>query len=156
MILWGWKHCRNPEAYDEDPVSELARLYRLAADLIDEGERAGADATVVERGRAVEEAARAETAKLHAGDPENVALWKQFMPHCVGALQQVYDRLDIHFDEQRGESAYEEMLPGVVADLQAKGLAVESEGALCIFVEGTPAPFMVRKSDGAFTYATSD
>src|SRR5207237_1506381 len=101
-----------------------ARLYRLSNQRIKEGDAAA------------EEAARNETSKLHAGDPENRALWQQFMPHCLAALQKVYDRLDVHFDEWLGESAYDEMLPGVVADLQAKGLAVESEGALVVEVPG--------------------
>jgi arginyl-tRNA synthetase len=110
----------------------------------------------VERGRPVEQAARMETSKLHAGDAENRALWKQFMPHCLDALNQVYERLDIHFDKWLGESAYDVMLPGVVKDLKTKGLAVESQGALVVEVEGLSAPFMVQKSDGAFNYATSD
>jgi arginyl-tRNA synthetase len=144
QIIWGWKNHRNEEAYRADPVGELARLYRVSASQIKEGDAA------------VEEAARQETSKLHAGDPENRALWKQFMPHCLEALKKVYERLDIHFDEWLGESAYDEMLPQVVADVKAKGLAVESQGALVVEVPGLPAPFMVQKSDGAFNYATSD
>jgi arginyl-tRNA synthetase len=111
---------------------------------------------LVEEGQVVDKAARQETARLHAGDPENRALWQGFMPHCLGALQEMYDRLDIHFDVQLGESAYDSMLPGVVADLQARGLAVLSEGAICVFVEGFENPVIVRKSDGAFNYSTSD
>jgi arginyl-tRNA synthetase len=111
---------------------------------------------LVARGRAVDEAGRAETVKLHEGDPENRALWEQFIPHCLRALNKVYEQLDIHFDEQRGESAYQPMLADVVADLQKRGLAVESEGALVVFVPGMPAPCIVRKRDGAFNYATTD
>ncbi len=144
QIIWGWKNHRDEAAYERDPVGELARLYRLSADRIKAVDRS------------VEEAARQETSKLHRGDPENRALWQQFMPHCLAALRRMYDRLDIHFDEWLGESAYDEMLAGVVQDLQAKGLASESEGALVVPVEGLGAPFMVRKSDGAFNYATSD
>jgi arginyl-tRNA synthetase len=144
MILWGWKNHRDDAAYQADPVAELARLYRLAQSKIKAGD-AG-----------VEEAARAETAKLHEGDPENRALWEQFMPHCLGALQTIYDRLGVKFDVELGESFYDPMLAGVVKDLEAKGLAVPSEGATVVFVEGTEAPFIVRKSDGAFNYATTD
>lgn len=111
---------------------------------------------VVNLGRETTEAARAETAKLHAGDPENRALWERFMPHCFGALQAIYDRLGVRFDVQLGESFYQPMLADVVADLQAKGLAVESEGATVVFVEGANAPFIVRKRDGAYNYATTD
>jgi len=144
MILWGWKNARDEVHYSEDPVGELARLYRLAQDRIKAGETA------------VEEAARVETAKLHAGDPENRALWKQFMPHCLGALQSIYDRLGVRFDVQLGESFYDSQLESVVAELLQSGLAVESEGAIVVFVEQTEAPFIIRKRDGAFTYATTD
>ena len=60
------------------------------------------------------------------------------------------------FDVQLGESFYDPQLASVVADLQARGLAVESEGAIVVFVEQTEAPFLIRKRDGAFTYATTD
>ena len=144
MILWGWKHHRDEAAYEADQVAELARLYRLAQSRIKGGDSA------------VEDAARAETAKLHAGDPENRALWERFMPHCLAALDGVYDRLGVRFDVALGESFYDPMLAGVVAELEEKGLARPSEGATVVFVEGSKAPFMVRKSDGAFNYATTD
>ncbi len=144
MILWGWKHHRDEAAYEAGPVVELARLYRLAQDKI-KAKEAG-----------VEEATRAETAKLHAGDPENRALWDQFMPHCLAALGAMYDRLGVRFDVQLGESFYDPMLAGVVADLEARGLAVASEGATVVFTEATKVPMLVRKSDGAYNYATTD
>ena len=111
---------------------------------------------VVTHGRQVAEESRQETAKLHEGDPENRALWDQFMPLCLAALQSIYDRLGVTFDVQLGESFYDPMLKDVVEDLERKGLAVPSEGATVVFVEGSRAPFLVRKSDGAFNYATSD
>lgn len=104
----------------------------------------------------IAEKARQETARLHAGDEENNALWNDFLPKCLGAIQGVYDRLQIEFDETLGESYYQPMLADVVADLEAKGIAKESEGAVCVFNEGFPFPFIVRKTDGAFTYATTD
>jgi arginyl-tRNA synthetase len=55
-----------------------------------------------------------------------------------------------------GESAYQDQLAGVVRSLEEQKIACESEGATCVFVEGNAAPFIVKKSDGAFTYATSD
>ena len=78
------------------------------------------------------------------------------MPHCLAALQAVYDRLGIRHDVQLGESFYDKMLAGVVRDLESQGLAVPSEGATVVFSEGFKAPFMVRKSDGAYNYATTD
>jgi arginyl-tRNA synthetase len=106
--------------------------------------------------REVQDATRVETAKLHAGDFENRVLWDQFMPHCLAALQTVYDRLDIKHDVHLGESFYDPMLADVVKDLESKGLAVESNKATVVFSEGFKAPFMVRKSDGAYGYATTD
>jgi len=100
--------------------------------------------------------AREETAKLHTGDAENLDLWKRFLPECLDAIQVVYDRLDIHFDLTLGESYYQPMLADVVADLKQKGLAQESQGAICVFAEGLKAPSIVQKQDGAFTYATTD
>jgi len=144
MILWGWKHARDEAAYAAEPVAELARLYRLAQDRIKAG---AAD---------VEEAARAETAKLHAGDPENRALWEQFMPHCLGALDAIYERLGVRFDVALGESFYDPMLADVVKDLEAREIAQSSEGATVVFVDGSKTPFMIRKSDGAYNYATTD
>lgn len=100
--------------------------------------------------------ARQETSRLHAGDGDNQTLWDEFLPACVAALNSVYVRLDIHFDLTRGESAYNDRLAGVVNSLKEQGLAVDSDGATCVFMEGNDAPFIVQKSDGAFTYATTD
>lgn len=100
--------------------------------------------------------AREETARLHAGDEVNYRLWKQFVPRCREALDRMYERLGVSFDLTLGESFYQPMLDGVVADLERKGIARKSEGAMCIFIEGNEAPFIVRKADGAFTYATTD
>jgi arginyl-tRNA synthetase len=144
MILWGWKNHRDEAAYASEPVGELARLYRLASGKIE-----GGDAEV-------ERATRAETAKLHAGDPENRALWAEFMPHCLDALHGIYQRLGTTFDVELGESHYDPMLADVVADLEARGLAVESKGATVVFTSESKAPFIVRKSDGASNYATTD
>ena len=144
MILWGWKNHRDEPAYAANPVAELARLYKFTQARIQAG-AAG-----------VEEAARAETARLHSGDPENRALWSQFMPHCLEALHAIYRRLGTTFDVELGESFYDPMLADVVTDLQARGLAVASEGATVVFTEGSKTPFLIRKSDGAYNYATTD
>ncbi len=101
-------------------------------------------------------AARDETAKLHAGDATNLALWNEFMPACLQALQGVYDRLGVKFDLTLGESWYNPLLAGVVDELLKSGMAVESDGAICVFIPGNAAPFIVRKADGAYTYATTD
>lgn len=100
--------------------------------------------------------ALAETAKLHEGDPENVGLWKRFLPACLEELQKTYDRLNVEFDHTLGESFYHDRLAPVVKDLKAKGLATESDGAQCVFLDGYDTPFLVQKRDGAFLYATTD
>ncbi len=100
--------------------------------------------------------AREETAKLHHGDEENRRLWNEFLPACLAALQRMYDRLGTHFDLALGESYYDPMLPAVVDELKKQNLAQESDGAVCVFIEGHAAPFIVQKGDGAFTYATTD
>jgi arginyl-tRNA synthetase len=101
-------------------------------------------------------AAREETAKLHAGDAQNLALWQQFMPACLAAIDAMYARLGVHFDLALGESFYQPFLAEVVESLQLQSIATESDGAVCVFIKGVEAPFIVRKSDGAYTYATTD
>jgi len=104
----------------------------------------------------IAEAVLEETAKLHAGDPENVRLWHEFLPPCRAEIQRLYDRIGISFDVEHGESFYHDRLTAVVDDFQRRSLAQESEGALCVFLDGFDAPMIVRKKDGAFLYATTD
>ncbi len=104
----------------------------------------------------IAESVLAETAKLHAGDPENRRLWEEFLPFCEEEINHIYNRLDIHFDEIRGESKYEDRLAPVVDELLVKGIARESDGAVCIFFPDQEAPMIVRKKDGAFLYSTTD
>jgi arginyl-tRNA synthetase len=104
----------------------------------------------------IEQAVLEETAKLHAGDPENLRLWHEFLPNCRDEIARVYRRLDIKFDHEYGESFYHDRLASVVADLRAKGLAEDSQGAVCVFVEGFDTPMIVQKKDGAFLYSTTD
>jgi arginyl-tRNA synthetase len=99
---------------------------------------------------------RGETAKLHAGDPVNRALWDKFLPYCLAAMESMYQRLGIKFDHTLGESFYQPMLGSVVTELKSKDLARINEGATCVFVEGHEAPLIIQKTDGAFTYGTTD
>src|SRR5208283_853735 len=97
MIIYGYKHFLEPDAYRNQPVLELARLYRLVRQLVDEDPQVG-------------RACQAETAKLHVGDAENHRLWQEFMPYCLEDIQRIYRRLDVHFDRALGESYYHDML----------------------------------------------
>ena len=163
MILWGWKHCRDDARFAADPTAELGRLYRLVRKVADakpeelarDPEAAALAARYPDTGREV----LVETAKLHEGDPENRALWEQFMPFCRAEIDRIFSRLHVSFDHALGESFFQPMLAGVVAELMADPAvrARESRGAIGIFLNGEDAPpFLIRKADGAFLYATTD
>ena len=163
MILWGWKHCRDDARFAADPTAELGRLYRLVRRVADaKPEELARDPEAAALAARYPEASRevlAETAKLHEGDPENRALWEQFMPFCRSEIDRIFSRLDVSFDHALGESFFQPMLAGVVADLMADPAvrARESRGAIGIFLNGEDAPpFLIRKADGAFLYATTD
>jgi arginyl-tRNA synthetase len=104
----------------------------------------------------IDEAVLEETARLHAGDPENMRLWHEFLPHCRDEIARVYRRLNVAFDYEYGESFYQPMLAEVVDDLVRRGLARESQGAICVFLDGFETPMIIQKKDGAFLYATTD
>ncbi|MCX7826973.1 MAG: arginine--tRNA ligase, partial [Verrucomicrobiae bacterium] len=76
------------------------------------------------------------------------------------AFERVYQRLGVRFDHALGESFYHPRLAAVVTELKNKGIAEESEGAVCVFFRDVPQlkdkPFLIQKSDGAFLYATTD
>lgn len=146
----------TPEGEPKAGVEPLAALEKL---YIRAGQVAKEDPEFAAR-------AREELAKLQAGDAKNHAIWRRFVEITKESLDRTYKDLDISFDLWRGESTYNEMLPGVVQLLQERGLAREDEGALCIFFneqEDAPAdlrkmkePLIVRKKDGAFLYSTTD
>ncbi|MFM7520066.1 MAG: arginine--tRNA ligase [Planctomycetota bacterium] len=161
MIIWGWKHCRDDGAFAADPTAELGRLYRLVRKVADaKPEDLAADPLAADLAARHPDAGREvleETAKLHAGDAENRALWQRFMPACLADIERLYSRLDVSFDHWLGESFFQPFLADVVADLERRGLARESRGATGIFLDGDDKPpFLVRKADGAFLYATTD
>ncbi|MBW3597016.1 MAG: arginine--tRNA ligase [Planctomycetes bacterium] len=164
MVIYGYKHFRDEARYQDDPVTELARLYQLVHQIIEHqaGKPTRGPApldqlpSLSEPHPNLERRVLDETARLHRGEEENLRLWKEFMPACLSALHQVYDRLGVRFDHELGESYYDDRLSKVVEDVQAKGVAEESEGAICIFIHEFPAPMIIRKSDGSFLYATTD
>ncbi len=108
--------------------------------------------------------AREEVVKLHNNDKDTISVWKEFVKESRRHYQPIYETLqiDLIYKDERGESFYKDMLADVVGELKKKGLAVESEGAVCVFPpgfkdkEGKPLPMIVQKSDGAFLYATTD
>lgn len=146
-IIWAWKHHRDEAALAVDAIGELERLYKLGMAKSKEDP-------------AVAEACRAELALLQGGDADNRALWERFVAISRAEAEDVYRRLEVAFDTWHGESFYNDALPGVVDDLLARGIAVETQGAVGVFFEpgsGLPeTPFLIRKTDGAFLYATTD
>ncbi|HEV8060873.1 MAG TPA: arginine--tRNA ligase, partial [Gemmataceae bacterium] len=151
ILLYGFKHFREEEALAADPLRELARIYVHVRNLMNVGDNDDAEDAVTP----VAQAVREETAKLHAGDPENVELWRQFMPWCLEEINRVYRRLDVQFDNTLGESFYNPMLGGIVQDLLAEGVAQATEDGVAIFFGEDQTPAFVRKN-GAFTYTTTD
>jgi arginyl-tRNA synthetase len=165
MLIYGYRNFLDADAYKADPVRELARLYVLVRSKFQKDDEDAEGAT----DDPVKLACQQETAKLHSGDPENLGLWNEFMPHCLEAIHRVYRRLGIlPHDHEHGESFYNPMLATVVDDLLAKGQAVESRGAIVIpnaagkipeteeEQKKQDPPALIRKRDGAFTYTTSD
>jgi arginyl-tRNA synthetase len=110
------------------------------------------------------ERARSRLVRLQAGDPDTLAIWQRLVDISREYLHQVYTRLGVSLTDEdiRGESFYNDMLADTVSTLVEKGIAVESEGALCAFPagftgrEGRPLPLIIRKSDGGYNYATTD
>jgi len=146
-LIYAYKRWADSVALGTDPIDELERLYKL-------GNNATPD------GSPELEEARQELVKLQKGDAESLALWQQFTEISLRAFQQIYDRLDIKFDYTLGESFYNDKLEPVYRELSEAGIAVPSEGALVVFHPEHPRfktqPFIIRKSDGAANYATTD
>jgi arginyl-tRNA synthetase len=142
-LLIGWRSWRDEEAFAQDPIAELQRLYQLA------DEKAASD-------RVFLDAARSETVLLQEGEPSRLALWQRFVDVSMDEFATIYDRLGIRFDTIYGESAFRHELQPLVEELLAKGVAVESEGAIVIPLEGNDPPLLIRKGDGAALYGTTD
>lgn len=129
-------------------ISELEDIYPTASKKSKEDE-------------SFKERAQTATFKLQNGYAPFTAIWKHIMNVSLADLKRNYGNLDVHFDLWKGESDAEPYIPWLIQDLQDKGLAYESQGALVVDItEPTDSkelpPCIVRKSDGAALYATSD
>jgi arginyl-tRNA synthetase len=108
--------------------------------------------------------ARRRVVALQGGDPESLELWRRFVAESLRHFHEVYDLLGVLLtdDDLCGESFYDPFLPEVVAELKERGIAVLSDGAWCVFPagftgrEGEPVAQIVQKSDGGYTYDTTD
>ncbi len=144
ILIKGYRECLTQEERDNLTVANLEKCYVLSSAKAKEDE-------------AWKDACRAELVKLQRGDADNRALWKRFIEISIGEFDRMYAKLGVKFDTYRGESYYNDTMPGVVAKLQEMGLAVESEGALVVNLESEKLGVaIVRKSDGGYNYTTSD
>jgi arginyl-tRNA synthetase len=147
MVIYGWKKLLDRAALERDSIAELVRIYKAA--------NAAAIADP-----AVREACREELVKLQAGDPENFGIWKDCVTLSLREFDATYRILDIHYDIQRGESFYNDRLPGIVGRLLKTRIAEISEDAVVVFFRDNPEladkPAIIRKKDGGYNYATTD
>ncbi len=160
MLCLAWKTFLDKTALERDPIGELERIYKI------QNERCRSDPSQLD-------AARAELVKLQAGDEENLGIWREMIRLSQVQFDTIYSRLGIHFDHTLGESFYNPWLKRTVAALIEKGIARESDGALCVFSDGSApekddpflikdengwkaAPALVQKADGAANYTTTD
>ncbi|HCX83818.1 MAG TPA: arginine--tRNA ligase [Micrococcales bacterium] len=147
------------EVGEASPEADLLRtdpnaFYQAARAKFDDDSDGGAWAT----------RARERVVLLQAKDPQSIEIWRRMIGHSTEYFHAIYDALAVTLtdDDLAGESFYDPMLQDVCDELERLGLAVESDGALCVFPEGftgrdeKPLPLIIRKSDGGFGYATTD
>jgi arginyl-tRNA synthetase len=146
-LIWAYKHHLDTQALEQDPLVELERLYKLG------DVRSKEDPAILQT-------VRDELVQLQQGDATNLRLWQEITAVSEKAFQQIYDRLNIHFDYTLGESFYRDRVDQVYQELTEHKIAQTSEGALVVFHPEHPRfseqPFLVRKSDGASNYASTD
>ena len=136
----------------EDPdslvISDLESFYVAAKSRFDEDE-------------AFKKESQETVVRLQRGDEETRRVWRAFCDESLRHCHAIYDRLGVTLVD-RGESFYNDLMPTVIERLEEAGLAVESDGALVVYLEGyetrdgDPLPLIVRKRDGGYNYATSD
>ena len=150
-MLIAYLEKQQNEHHEDIALADLEAFYREAKRTYDEDE-------------AFAERARGYVVKLQGGDEYCRAMWKKLVDITMSQNQQVYDRLNVTLTRKdvMGESLYNDMLPGIVADLREKGLAVTSEGATVVFLdefknkEGEPMGVIIQKKDGGYLYTTTD
>ncbi|MEU2301131.1 arginine--tRNA ligase [Streptomyces antibioticus] len=135
----------------EEAMSNLDRLYKAARKLFDADEE-------------FKTRARRRVVDLQAGEPQTLAIWQKFVDESKIYFFSVFDKLDMEISDPDivGESGYNDMLHETCRLLEESGVAVRSDGALCVFFDdikgpdGNPVPLIVQKSDGGFGYAATD
>lgn len=101
---------------------------------------------------------RDRVVKLQAGDPETLAMWEKLIAISKAGFEHTYQRLGVLLQpkDYAGESMYNNMLPAVCEDLEARGIAKVDQGALAVFVDGYEAPAIMRNSQGGYGYDVTD
>jgi arginyl-tRNA synthetase len=104
------------------------------------------------------ENARKRVVALQQGDETTLSIWKHLVKESLGYFQKIYDSLDVLITEEdaRGESFYNDMLANVIEELEQQGLVQTSDDAKVIFLDEFTIPFLIRKKDGGYLYATTD
>lgn len=149
MLIWAWRNLKDRCPIEDDAVARLQWLYQEFKILEKEDP-------------SLHEVAKAETVKLQAGDADNLALWTTFVAQSLEEFGALYARLGVRFDFMHGESFYHDALAPLVDELLASGQAELSEGAVIIRFTAADGkgledmPFLIRKTDGAFLYGTTD
>ncbi len=147
LILAVKRSGTNLDELGDSPLEALENLYR-------EGNR------LIEEEPGLRKEAQAELVKLQEGEPENRSAWERINSISMAAFEEVYDLLGVRFDETLGESFYADKVDAVYEELERFGISEESEGARVVFHREhsrfAKQPFIVRKSDGASNYASTD
>ncbi len=139
------------QSIDDAVLADLEGFYRDAKQCFD------ADPAFADR-------ARDYVVRLQSGDAHCRRLWQRFIDISVAHSEEIYRNLNVtltHADI-KAESAYNDELPVVIAELDQRGLLAESEGARVVFLEemrdrdGNAMAVIVQKGDGGFLYATTD
>jgi arginyl-tRNA synthetase len=132
----------NEKKLDKLTIDDLEKLY------VKFHKEAETDETLIDEGREW-------FAKLENGDKEAREIWQKCIDISMLEFDSVYQLLGVHIDFVHGESFYEKMLPGIVDEINKKGLSKKSEGAIIVEFDDMP-PAMLQKSNETTTYFTRD
>ena len=132
-------------------LSDLEKFYQVAKKRFDVDDEFAVNA-------------RKEVVHLQSGNENSIQIWEQFINESLNHCDEIYAKLNVtltrsHLD---AESKYNDALPGIISQLESRGLLSESEGAKCVFLpqflgkDGDSLPVIVQKSDGGYLYSTTD
>ena len=136
---------------DQESLGDLTKLYKASKKRFD------AEPEFAER-------AKKRVVALQGGDQATLTAWKKLVTQSETYFASIYQRMGVLLEpgDIRGESFYNDKLPGVIDRLRQDGKLESSQGAGVVFVEGfsdkdgNPLPMIVQKSDGGYLYATTD